>query len=95
MDFICKKKVLVSSFSLNYYCQAWNPFIQCYSSTVLLQSGHQPAVLVWDCMTLTFISELKCHQYGVSSIAFSPDGWFELLNWPFIPIFLVLLVTII
>ncbi|XP_010654199.1 uncharacterized protein LOC100240770 isoform X2 [Vitis vinifera] len=38
------------------------------------ESGHQPAVLVWDSKTLAFISELKCHQYGVVCIAFSPDG---------------------
>ncbi|XP_038701339.1 mitogen-activated protein kinase-binding protein 1 isoform X1 [Tripterygium wilfordii] len=38
------------------------------------ESGHQPAVLVWDLTTLTFVSELKGHLYGVECIAFSPDG---------------------
>ncbi|KAF8397340.1 hypothetical protein HHK36_016253 [Tetracentron sinense] len=38
------------------------------------ESGHQPAVLVWDHASQDFISELKGHQYGVASIAFSPDG---------------------
>ncbi|XP_037495031.1 mitogen-activated protein kinase-binding protein 1 [Jatropha curcas] len=38
------------------------------------ESGNQPAVLVWDCSTLTFVSELKDHLYGVECIAFSPDG---------------------
>ncbi|XWS55561.1 hypothetical protein CRYUN_Cryun09bG0010700 [Craigia yunnanensis] len=38
------------------------------------ESGHQPSVLVWDCVTRAFISELKGHLYGVECIAFSPDG---------------------
>ncbi|XP_057983325.1 uncharacterized protein LOC131168119 isoform X1 [Malania oleifera] len=38
------------------------------------ESGHQPAVLVWDCTALAFISELKGHQYGVECIAFSSNG---------------------
>ncbi|GLT37573.1 hypothetical protein SLA2020_118820 [Shorea laevis] len=38
------------------------------------ESGHQPAVLVWDCTTLSFLCELKGHLYGVECIAFSPDG---------------------
>ncbi|GAY50694.1 hypothetical protein CUMW_128700, partial [Citrus unshiu] len=38
------------------------------------ESGPQPAVLVWDCANLAFISELKGHLYGVECIAFSPDG---------------------
>ncbi|OMO85146.1 hypothetical protein CCACVL1_10386 [Corchorus capsularis] len=38
------------------------------------ESGHQPSVLVWDCVTLAFVSELKGHLYGVECIAFSPDG---------------------
>ncbi|XP_021290055.1 mitogen-activated protein kinase-binding protein 1 [Herrania umbratica] len=38
------------------------------------ESGHQPSVLVWDCGTLAFISELKGHLYGVECIAFSSDG---------------------
>ncbi|XP_031276141.1 mitogen-activated protein kinase-binding protein 1 [Pistacia vera] len=38
------------------------------------ESGPQPAMLVWECANLTFISELKGHLYGVECIAFSPDG---------------------
>ncbi|XP_059667920.1 uncharacterized protein LOC132313247 isoform X2 [Cornus florida] len=38
------------------------------------ESGHRPAVLIWDSATLAFVSELKGHQYGVACIAFSPDG---------------------
>lgn len=38
------------------------------------ESGHQPAVLVWDCTTLAVVCELKGHLYGVECIAFSPDG---------------------
>ncbi|GMI71397.1 hypothetical protein like AT3G09080 [Hibiscus trionum] len=38
------------------------------------ESGPQPSVLVWDCVTHAFISELKGHIYGVECIAFSPDG---------------------
>ncbi|KAG8376992.1 hypothetical protein BUALT_Bualt09G0121900 [Buddleja alternifolia] len=38
------------------------------------ESGHQPAILVWDCATLTFICELKGHQYGVACMALSYDG---------------------
>lgn len=52
-------------------------FVFCYyvyASNVVLQSGHQPSVLVWDCATLAFISELKGHLYGVECIAFSSDG---------------------
>ncbi|KAH6802915.1 hypothetical protein C2S51_034361 [Perilla frutescens var. frutescens] len=37
-------------------------------------SGYQPAVLVWNCTTLAFICELKCHSYGVACIALSADG---------------------
>ena len=69
-----KKKVFISSFSLRCSCQDGTFLPNGRSSNVILQAGHQPAVLVWDCMTLAFISELKCHQYGVVCIAFSPDG---------------------
>lgn len=40
----------------------------------LLQSGHQPAVLIWDLTTLSLSSELKGHQYGVACMALSSDG---------------------
>ncbi|XP_011019159.1 PREDICTED: mitogen-activated protein kinase-binding protein 1 isoform X1 [Populus euphratica] len=38
------------------------------------ESGNQPAVLMWDCSTMSFVSELKGHLYGVECIAFSPNG---------------------
>ncbi|PIA54412.1 hypothetical protein AQUCO_00900752v1, partial [Aquilegia coerulea] len=38
------------------------------------ESGHKPAVLVWDYSTRTLLAELKVHRYGVACIAFSPDG---------------------
>ncbi|KAI3781660.1 hypothetical protein L2E82_11680 [Cichorium intybus] len=38
------------------------------------QSGQQPSIIVWSSATLTSISELKGHQYGVACMAFSPDG---------------------
>lgn len=47
---------------------------------MILQSGPQPAVLVWDCANLAFISELKGHLYGVECIAFSPDGSLQTYN---------------
>ncbi|KAM7531959.1 hypothetical protein LguiB_035369 [Lonicera macranthoides] len=38
------------------------------------ESGNQPAALVWDCESMASASELKGHQYGVTCMAFSPDG---------------------
>ncbi|KAF6153474.1 hypothetical protein GIB67_027341 [Kingdonia uniflora] len=38
------------------------------------ESGHQPAVLVWDYSSRTLLCELKVHQFGVTCISFSPDG---------------------
>lgn len=38
------------------------------------ESGHQPAVLVWEVATLTCIVEMKTHKYGVSCVQFSPNG---------------------
>jgi WD40 repeat protein len=49
-------------------------FFYLYASDMILQSGNQPAVLVWDCSTMSFVSELKGHLYGVECIAFSPNG---------------------
>ncbi|XP_057512316.1 uncharacterized protein LOC130794414 isoform X2 [Actinidia eriantha] len=46
----------------------------CRTKYVELQSGHQTAVLVWDCASMALLSELKSHQYGVACTAFSPDG---------------------
>jgi WD40 repeat protein len=39
-----------------------------------LQSGHQPAVVVWEAATGTCISDMKSHKYGVSCVQFSPNG---------------------
>jgi WD40 repeat protein len=49
-------------------------FFYLYASDMILQSGNQPAVLVWDCSTMSFVSELKGHLYGVECITFSPNG---------------------
>ncbi|KAL5983258.1 hypothetical protein ACLOJK_017342 [Asimina triloba] len=38
------------------------------------ESGHQPAVLIWDHSDQSLLAELKGHRYGVSCIDFSPDG---------------------
>ncbi|MQM01511.1 hypothetical protein Taro_034271, partial [Colocasia esculenta] len=38
------------------------------------ESGHVPAVLIWDSSTGNLLSELKGHQSGVQSIDFSSDG---------------------
>ncbi|KAI8556850.1 hypothetical protein RHMOL_Rhmol05G0287600 [Rhododendron molle] len=38
------------------------------------ESGHQPAVLVWNCASMALLSELKSHQYGVTCTGFSPNG---------------------
>lgn len=38
------------------------------------ESGQQPSIIVWSSATLTSISELKGHRYGVACMAFSPDG---------------------
>ncbi|XP_042045861.1 mitogen-activated protein kinase-binding protein 1 isoform X1 [Salvia splendens] len=38
------------------------------------ESGHQPAVLIWNCDTLAFKCEFKCHTYSVACIALSADG---------------------
>ncbi|KAL8121513.1 hypothetical protein AgCh_018297 [Apium graveolens] len=39
-----------------------------------MQSGYQPAVLVWDLESLATLFELKGHQLGVACMDFSPDG---------------------
>ncbi|XP_045793438.1 WD repeat-containing protein 62 isoform X1 [Trifolium pratense] len=38
------------------------------------EAGNQASVLVWDSSTLSVVSELKGHLYGVSCICFSPNG---------------------
>ncbi|CAL1378866.1 unnamed protein product [Linum trigynum] len=38
------------------------------------ESGNQPAVLVWERLTGSFLSDLSGHVCGVECIAFSPDG---------------------
>ncbi|CAI0424370.1 unnamed protein product, partial [Linum tenue] len=38
------------------------------------ESGNQPAVLVWEQSTGSFLSDLSGHVCGVECIAFSPDG---------------------
>ncbi|XP_059355254.1 mitogen-activated protein kinase-binding protein 1-like [Carassius carassius] len=38
------------------------------------ESGHLPAVRVWDVSEGSLVSELLEHKYGVSCVAFSPNG---------------------
>ncbi|XP_061609598.1 mitogen-activated protein kinase-binding protein 1-like isoform X3 [Phyllopteryx taeniolatus] len=38
------------------------------------ESGHLPAVRLWDVSECRLVSELQKHEYGVSCVAFSPDG---------------------
>ncbi|XP_052390682.1 mitogen-activated protein kinase-binding protein 1 isoform X2 [Carassius gibelio] len=38
------------------------------------ESGHLPAVCVWDVSEGSLVSELLEHKYGVSCVAFSPNG---------------------
>ncbi|XP_059807020.1 mitogen-activated protein kinase-binding protein 1-like isoform X1 [Hypanus sabinus] len=37
------------------------------------ESGHMPAVRVWDVAETTQVAELQCHKYGVSCVSFSPN----------------------
>ena len=56
---------------------------------LVLQSGPQPAVFVWDLAGMAFLSELKGHLYGVACLAFSPDGNYNcfLLRLVYFPFF--------
>lgn len=38
------------------------------------QSGHMPAVRVWDVAEKTQVAELQEHKYGVACVAFSPNS---------------------
>ena len=38
------------------------------------QSGHMPAVRVWEVSECLQVSELQEHKYGVACVAFSPNG---------------------
>uniref|UniRef100_UPI00398E5FA1 mitogen-activated protein kinase-binding protein 1-like isoform X2 n=1 Tax=Pristiophorus japonicus TaxID=55135 RepID=UPI00398E5FA1 len=37
------------------------------------ESGHMPAVRVWDVAEKIQVTELQCHKYGVSCVSFSPN----------------------
>ncbi|XP_078389290.1 mitogen-activated protein kinase-binding protein 1-like isoform X2 [Cetorhinus maximus] len=37
------------------------------------ESGHMPAVRVWDVSDKVQVAELQCHKYGVSCVSFSPN----------------------
>lgn len=39
-----------------------------------LQSGHMPAVRVWDVAERSQVAELQEHKYGVACVAFSPSA---------------------
>ena len=41
---------------------------------MLTQSGHQPAIIVWDLQTRSISAELKGHKYGIAHLAFTPNG---------------------
>ena len=43
-------------------------------SLFLFQSGHMPAVRVWDVAERTQVAELQEHKYGVACVAFSPSS---------------------
>lgn len=57
-----------------------SPFIKSIrlkvSLLLMLQCGHQPAVVVWDASDGSCIAELKAHKYGISCVKFSPNGMF-------------------
>ncbi|KAM6912799.1 mitogen-activated protein kinase-binding protein 1 [Xenentodon cancila] len=38
------------------------------------ESGHMPAVRVWEVLDRVQVSELQEHKYGVACVAFSPNG---------------------
>ena len=38
-----------------------------------LQSGHQPAVRVWDVEETTQVSEFHGHKFGINCVAFHPN----------------------
>ncbi|CAG5129690.1 unnamed protein product, partial [Candidula unifasciata] len=37
------------------------------------ETGHQPAVRVWDVQTKAQVTELRGHKFGISCVAFSPN----------------------
>ncbi|KAG6549127.1 hypothetical protein Mapa_009353 [Marchantia paleacea] len=38
------------------------------------ETGHQPAVVVWEASTGASVADLRTHKYGVSCLEFSPNG---------------------
>lgn len=40
----------------------------------LPQSGHMPAVRVWEVSECIQVCELQEHKYGIACVAFSPNG---------------------
>uniref|UniRef100_A0A673B4S2 Mitogen-activated protein kinase binding protein 1 n=1 Tax=Sphaeramia orbicularis TaxID=375764 RepID=A0A673B4S2_9TELE len=53
-------------------CESWSGF-RSWSGPPP-QSGHMPAVRVWDWSERLQVSELQEHKYGVACVAFSPNG---------------------
>lgn len=41
---------------------------------LLCQSGHMPAVRLWDVSERLQVAELQEHKYGISCVTFSPNG---------------------
>lgn len=76
----CYLKAPVSHFTLEYTTktetvklvnQEVNPQLWCH---VTPQSGHMPAVRLWDASERLQVAELQEHKYGVACVAFSPNG---------------------
>lgn len=38
------------------------------------QSGHMPAVRVWEVLERQQVAELQEHKYGIACVSFSPNG---------------------
>lgn len=57
----------------NLYSTIVLPILHIYPCPVH-QSGHLPAVRVWDVAERRQVAELQTHKYGVSCVAFSPNG---------------------
>ncbi|KAL3677463.1 hypothetical protein R1sor_027411 [Riccia sorocarpa] len=38
------------------------------------ETGHQPAVVIWETATGACVGDLRTHKYGVSCVEFSPNG---------------------
>ena len=55
-------------------CLSWAPDGD--QQLVSGESGHKPAVKVWDVGSLSCLVSLTGHKFGVRSVCFSPDNKF-------------------